>query len=640
MRHGFISVASATPKIKLADCEYNAERIMEYIDLAGKQEIKLIVFPELSVTGYTCGDLFLQDTLIKSAMEQVRRIAEHTKGKELLVAVGFPFCLNGKLYNTAALMQDGQILGLIPKINISRQLEYYEARYFTPGFSEPIKVDFLGEEVYFGSNILFQCKNMPQFIIAAEIGEDLWRPIPPSIGHCMAGATVIINLSAIDQIVGRDEYRRTLVKGHSAKLLCAYVYADAGEGESTTDLIFAGHNLIAENGAILKESDRFKNSIISTEIDLGRIISNRRKMYSDMEPSQDNHVLVTFALHEGLRDLPLLKLTREIKSSPFVPVDKSDREKRFREIINMQAMGLKTRLSHIGNYSAVIGVSGGLDSTLALLIISEAFKLLKADPKGIITVTMPSFGTTDRTYQNALILSKVLNTSLREIPISEAVSVHFKDIGHDPDKHDITYENCQARERTQVLMDIANMVNCIVVGTGNMSELALGWATYNGDHMSMYAVNASIPKTLVRHLVAYYADYTDNQQLREVLLDILDTPVSPELLPPKDGVISQKTEDIVGPYELHDFFLYYILRYGFEPDKIYRMALRAFEGNYDRETILKWMKVFYRRFFSQQFKRSCLPDGPKVGSVSVSPRGGLRMPSDASASLWLKELDI
>lgn len=639
MKHGFIRVAAATPKIRVADCSYNADRIMEYIEKAEQQEVKLIVFPELSITGYTCGDLFLQDILLQSAQDQVKRILDFTWDKELVVIVGFPYERWGKLYNTAAVMQRGKLLGLVPKISIPNYTEFYEGRHFTSGLKDAIPVDFLGEKVYFGSRILFQCTNMPDFKIGVEICEDLWIPEAPSISHCIAGALIIANLSASDELAGKDEFRRELVRSQSARLVCGYIYSDAGEGESTTDLVFAGHNLIAENGSLLAETVPFENGMIQMELDLSKLKNERRRMNTYVGQNTKDYFVMPFSFSEGNYELKEYKLNRKIDSTPFVPSESTNRAKRCRDIINIQALGLKTRLAHTGIKNAVLGISGGLDSTLALLVTDRAFEQLGLDKKGIIAVTMPCFGTTDRTYRNAIDLAECLGVTVMEVPIAEAVEIHFRDIGHDSSIHDITYENSQARERTQVLMDIANRFDGLVVGTGDMSELALGWATYNGDHMSMYGVNASVPKTLVRFLVGFFAEQTSDKKLTEVLEDILDTPVSPELIPPKDGLIAQKTEDIVGPYELHDFFLYYILRFGYEPAKVYRLAKIAFEGSYENEVILKWLKVFYRRFFSQQFKRSCLPDGPKVGSVSVSPRGDLRMPSDASASLWMSELE-
>lgn len=639
MKNGFIRVAAATPVIRVADCGYNTGKIIEAIDKALEQGNKLVVFPELSITGYTCGDLFLQDIILRSAQENVMKIAEHTKGKDIIAVVGLPLTVKGKLYNTAAVVAEGKVLGIIPKMSIPNYTEFYEARHFTSGIVDPIPIAFMGQEVYFGSRILFQCENMPEFILGVEICEDLWIPNSPSISHCIAGATVIANLSASDEITGKAQFRRELVKSQSAKLVCGYIYSDAGEGESTTDVVFSAHNLIAENGTMLKEAQTFQNEMISTELDLGRLKSERRRMHTYLGQNTAPYQVIPFSLGNKEKELPEIKLTRYIAPNPFVPSVKEERDKRCKEIIYIQAMGLKTRLAHTGIQCAVLGISGGLDSTLALLVTVKAFELLGLDRKGIIAVTMPCFGTTDRTYRNAIAMAECLGVTLLEIPIREAVELHFRDIGHDINQHDLTYENSQARERTQVLMDIAGKYQGFVVGTGDMSELALGWATYNGDHMSMYGVNASVPKTLVRYLVSYFAETSEDIKLREVLNDVLDTPVSPELLPPKDGEIAQKTEDIVGPYELHDFFLYYVLRFGFEPTKIYRLAKIAFADTYKDKVILKWLKVFYKRFFSQQFKRSCLPDGPKVGSVSVSPRGDLRMPSDASVSLWMNELD-
>ncbi|HWT73792.1 MAG TPA: NAD(+) synthase [Mobilitalea sp.] len=639
MKHGFIQVAAATPIIRVADCGYNTDKIMELIDKAEEQGNKLIVFPELCITGYTCGDLFLQDVLLRNAQESVIGIAKHTKGKEIIACVGLPYAVKGKLYNVAAVVCDGKVLGMIPKRSIPNYTEFYEARHFTSGIVDPIAINFMGEEIYFGSHILFQCTNIPDFILGVEICEDLWIPQSPSIEHCIAGAIIIANLSASDELTGKDAYRRDLVKSQSAKLVCGYLYSDAGEGESTTDVVFAGHNLITENGLLLAETNTFENGIISSEIDLGKLKSERRRLHTYLGQNTPPYKVIPFTLWQDQRELPEIKLTRFIDPRPFVPSVKSERDKRCSDIINIQAMGLKTRLAHTGIRCAVVGISGGLDSTLALLVTNKAFEMLGLDKKGIIAVTMPCFGTTDRTYNNAVAMAQSLGVTFLEVPIKEAVEQHFKDIGHDRNKHDLTYENSQARERTQVLMDIAGKNGGFVVGTGDMSELALGWATYNGDHMSMYGVNSGVPKTLVRYLVSYFADTTKDEKLRDVLSDVLDTPVSPELLPPKDGEIAQKTEDIVGPYELHDFFLYFVLRFGFEPGKIYRLAKIAFASSYEDKVILKWLKVFFQRFFTQQFKRSCLPDGPKVGSVSVSPRGDLRMPSDASAALWMKELD-
>lgn len=638
MKHGFVKVAAATPIVKVADVISNGNRIMELIDKAEDKKVKLIVFPELCITGYTCGDLFFQDALIKKAEDEIKVLAEHTIGKEVIAVVGFPYSYNGKLYNTAAVIKGGKVIGLVPKRNIPNYMEFYELRYFTPGILEALLVEFQGDNIYFGSKILFKCSNMYDFTFAVEICEDLWVLNSPGITHCGVGAMIIANLSASDEIVGKSDYRRDLIRSQSAKQLCGYIYANAGEGESTTDMVFVGNSLISENGTILEEAPAYDNGIIITEIDVSKLSNERRKINTYINHETSSYIVSEFDLTLEKDELPEIELTRFINTSPFVPSDILVRDKRCQDIINMQAQGLKTRIAHIGIKNVIIGLSGGLDSTLALMIADKSFELLNLDKSGIIGVTMPCFGTTDRTYNNSIGLAKCLGITLKEIPIKEAVEQHFRDIGQDKDNHDVTYENSQARERTQVLMDLANMYNGIVVGTGDLSELALGWATYNGDHMSMYGVNSSVPKTLVRYLVAYFANETKDNDLQLVLKDILDTPVSPELLPPKDGKIAQVTEDIVGPYELHDFFLYNIVRYGFRPAKVYRLAQIAFANKYDDQVILKWLNTFYRRFFSQQFKRSSLPDGPKVGSVSLSPRSDWRMPSDASATIWLEEL--
>lgn len=634
MFDGFIKTAAVTPKIKVADCMYNAEIICERIDEAVAAGAKLIVFPELCLTGYTCEDLFWQELLLEEAKNALYQVILHTRKKDALVFVGLPWEKEGKLYNVAAAVSDGQLLGLVPKRYLPNYKEFYELRHFEPGRRTVEWVDYKGYPVPFGMNQLFVCRDLEGLCVSAEICEDLWVPEPPSIRHALAGATVIVNLSASDEITGKNQYRKALVTGQSARLVCGYVYASAGEGESSTDLVFGGHSLIAENGTLLKQSKRFANETVFGDIDVKKLRAERRRMTTFACGEQEGYEKVPFRLKREET-----KITRFIDPAPFVPSGKKDRDRRCEEILSIQAMGLKKRLEHTGCKSAVVGISGGLDSTLALLVTAKAFDLLELPRTCITAVTMPCFGTTDRTYTNACELTHTLGATLREVDIREAVNIHFRDIDHDPDKHDVTYENGQARERTQILMDIANQTGGMVIGTGDMSELALGWATYNGDHMSMYGVNASVPKTLVRHLVRYYAETSQNEKLSEILLDVLDTPVSPELLPPKDGKISQKTEDLVGPYELHDFFLYYVLRFGFAPHKIFRMAKIAFAGTYDRETILKWLKKFYWRFFSQQFKRSCLPDGPKVGTVAVSPRGDLRMPSDACVRLWQEDLN-
>ena len=636
MRHGFVKVAAATPDIRVADVEYNTENICRAIGEACERKAKIIVFPELCITGYTCGDLFTQDVLLEAARRALQHIAKYTEDKDILVFVGMPLAVRGKLYNTAAALNRGKILGFTTKTFLPNYAEFYEMRQFTPGPDQAGYILFEGEQVLFGPQILFEASGMEDLIVSAEICEDVWSPVPPSIQAAIEGATVIVNCSASDETIGKDTYRRELIAGQSARLIAGYVYANAGEGESTTDVVFGGHNIIAENGAVLKEAARYKNEIIYSEFDLKRIVSERRKNTTFQADPDGTLMRVPFTVEMEKEDV---ELTRVFPKTPFVPSDESARAERCEEILTIQAMGLKKRLAHTNSKTAVVGISGGLDSTLALLVTARAFDMLGRDKKDIIAVTMPCFGTTDRTYQNACEMSKKTGATLREVPIAEAVNVHFRDIGQDPEEHDVTYENSQARERTQVLMDIANRTGGMVIGTGDMSELALGWATYNGDHMSMYGVNASVPKTLVRHLVKYAADETKDQELKSVLYDVLDTPVSPELLPPKDGDIAQKTEDLVGPYELHDFFLYYMLRFGYEPAKIFRLAKRAFEGDYDGEVILKWLKTFCRRFFSQQFKRSCLPDGPKVGTVALSPRGDWRMPSDACAAVWMKELD-
>jgi len=634
MKQGFVRVAAATPKVVVADCIHNREAICELIDIMSNNKSKIMVFPELCITGYTCGDLFWQTTLLEEAKRQLTLIIEHTKTKEGLVFVGLPFEKDGKLYNAAAAIGRGSLLGIIPKTHLPNYGEFYELRHFRKAPGKTSSIVFEGKDVPFGTDILFTCEEMEDLVVGTEICEDVWAPDPPSIHHALSGATIIANLSASDETIGKVGYRNQLISGQSSRLLCGYVYANAGEGESSTDLVFGGHNIIAENGVVLAESKRFVNQVIYADIDVKKLKSERRRMTTFSSLSSETYVKVKFHL-----DIEELKLTRGFEKTPFVPSDIRDREMRCEEILSIQAMGLKKRLEHTKCKSAVIGISGGLDSTLAFLVIVRVFDLLQIDRGNITAVTMPCFGTTDRTYSNACELTRILGAALREVDIKEAVTLHLRDIEHDIETRNVVYENAQARERTQVLMDIANQTNGLVIGTGDMSELALGWATYNGDHMSMYGVNSSVPKTLVRHLVSYYADTCGEETLAEILRDILDTPVSPELLPPKDGEIAQKTEDLVGPYDLHDFYLYYILRFGYEPGKVYRIAKIAFDGEYDNETILKWLKVFYRRFFSQQFKRSCLPDGPKVGSVAVSPRGDLRMPSDASAGIWLKELE-
>ena len=634
MKNGFVKVAAATPDIRVADVEFNTQNIINAMEEAQKNGAKILVFPELCVTGYTCSDLFDHSVLLKASRKALLEIAENTNDKDMLVFVGAPLEVNGKLYNVAAAMNQGEIIGFTTKTFLPNYGEFYEMRQFTPGPQTVRKITFEGKKIPFGPQILFQAEGMEELVVAAEICEDVWSPVPPSIQAALEGATVIVNCSASDETIGKDTYRRALISGQSARLISGYIYANAGEGESTTDLVFGGHNIIAENGTVLKESSRYVNEIIYSELDLQRITGERRKNTTFQPLDEETLVRVPFTVEETKTFL-----TRTFPKKPFVPSDEQTRAQRCEEILTIQAMGLKKRLAHTNARTAVVGISGGLDSTLALLVTARAFDMLGRDKKDIIAVTMPCFGTTDRTYQNACEMSKKVGATLIEVPIADAVNIHFRDIGHDPEDHSVTYENCQARERTQVLMDIANKTWGMVIGTGDLSELALGWATYNGDHMSMYGVNASVPKTLVRHLVKYAADDTKDEALKNVLYDVLDTPVSPELLPPKDGDIAQKTEDLVGPYELHDFFLYFMLRFGYEPSKIFRIACMTFDGEYDKETIFKWLETFCRRFFSQQFKRSCLPDGPKVGTVALSPRGDWRMPSDACVAVWMKDLE-
>jgi len=634
MKNGFVKVAAATPDIRVADVEFNTQNIINAMEEAQKNGAKILVFPELCVTGYTCSDLFDHSVLLKASRKALLEIAENTNDKDMLVFVGAPLEVNGKLYNVAAAMNQGEIIGFTTKTFLPNYGEFYEMRQFTPGPQTVREITFEGKKIPFGPQILFQAEGMEELVVAAEICEDVWSPIPPSIQAALEGATVIVNCSASDETIGKDTYRRALISGQSARLISGYIYANAGEGESTTDLVFGGHNIIAENGTVLKESSRYVNEIIYSELDLQRITGERRKNTTFQPLDEETLVRIPFTVEETKTFL-----TRTFPKKPFVPSDEQTRAQRCEEILTIQAMGLKKRLAHTNARTAVVGISGGLDSTLALLVTARAFDMLGRDKKDIIAVTMPCFGTTDRTYQNACEMSKKVGATLIEVPIADAVNIHFRDIGHDPEDHSVTYENCQARERTQVLMDIANKTWGMVIGTGDLSELALGWATYNGDHMSMYGVNASVPKTLVRHLVKYAADDTTDEALKNVLYDVLDTPVSPELLPPKDGDIAQKTEDLVGPYELHDFFLYFMLRFGYEPSKIFRIACMTFDGEYDKETIFKWLETFCRRFFSQQFKRSCLPDGPKVGTVALSPRGDWRMPSDACVAVWMKDLE-
>ena len=644
MRDGFVKVAAVTPEVRVADVSFNVDACVAAArEVAEKDGAAVIVLPELAITGYTCEDLFWQDALLRAAERGLADFASRTADLAALILVGVPVRAGGKLYNCAAAVSRGELLGLVPKTHIPTYNEFYEGRHFVPGPAEVTLVPFAGsQDVLFGTDLLFPCEELPELVVAAEICEDLWVAAPPSIAHARAGATLICNLSASNAVVGKADYRRELVRGQSARLVCGYVYASAGAGESTQDLVFSGHDLVAENGRLLAEGAPFGSGRAVSEIDVRFLAQERTRMSTfacASSPLEADYAVASFSLGEdaAARETPL---TRWVDPHPFVPSDAHRRAERCEDVFAIQAHGLAKRLAHTHSRRAVIGLSGGLDSTLALLVTVRAFDLLGLDRAGIVAVTMPGFGTTDRTYNNACELARTVGAELREIGIAAAVRRHFADIGHDEAVHDVTYENSQARERTQILMDVANQEGGLVIGTGDLSELALGWATYNGDHMSMYAVNASVPKTLVRHLVRYVADTCENAAEKNVLLDVLDTPVSPELLPATgDGQIAQKTEDLVGPYELHDFFLYEVLRRGTNPAKVYRLARYALGEKYDDETILSWLKVFYRRYFTQQFKRSCLPDGPKVGSAAVSPRGDLRMPSDACATLWLAELE-
>ena len=631
MRHGFIKVASASPSLKVGNPDYNKDRIIELMRKAEKEGVKVLVFPELSITGYTCGDLFFQSSLLSSSQDALLEIKEASKELDLLSFVGYPLKYNGKLYNTLAAIQHGSILAFFAKRNLPTYGEFYEERWFTPSPSENMIIDYKGEDVVFGSRIILTYSDSLK--ISAEICEDLWVPDPPSTHHAIAGATLIVNASASDELIGKSEYRKNLVSGQSARIIGAYIYSDASEGESTTDMVFTGSNVIAENGTILKAVDYSLDQLIASEIDTEKL-ERERYVRNTFPISEEGYAYIDLSFNECET-----KLTRFIDPHPFVPENEEKRKERCDKILTLQALGLKKRLQHTRSKKVIVGLSGGLDSTLALLVAVKAFDMLSLDRKGIIAITMPCFGTTKRTRSNAELLALSLGVDFRTIDITESVKAHFKDIGQSLDDYSVTYENGQARERTQVLMDMSNKEGALVIGTGDLSELALGWATYNGDHMSMYGVNAGVPKTLVRYLVKYVSETTDNEVESKVLFDILSTPVSPELLPAKDGEISQVTEDIVGPYELHDFFLYYIVRLSFSPSKVYRLALIAFDGVFDSEIIYKWLRTFIRRFFSQQFKRSCIPDGPKVGTIALSPRGDLRMPSDASVNVWMREIE-
>lgn len=635
MKHGFITLSAGVPEVSVAAPTKNAESICRLIDEAYEKNAAVLTLPELSVTGYTCSDLFFSDSLIKSAERAVESIIEHTKGKKMLVFVGVPVSAYGKLYNCAAVISNGELLGLVPKTNIPNYSEFYELRHFTPAPETDSVVRFCGRDVNFGVHQIFSCAEMPSLRVSAEICEDMWVADTPSTHHAMAGATVIVNLSASNETVCKDAYRKMLVTSASGKLICAYVYADAGVGESTTDIVFSGHSMIAQNGAVTAETLPFageygKSRIITSVCDLLHLEHDRRRMNTVKPEYAEKYTVTEFSL-----DIKETDITGIINPRPFIPGGREDKKAVCSRITDIQAAGLAKRIRASHAKGCVVALSGGLDSTLALLVTAKAFDMLGLSHKAITTVTMPCFGTTSRTRSNAEIMALELDTSFRCIDIKEAVDIHFRDIGHDPSDLSVVYENSQARERTQIIMDIANADGSLVIGTGDLSELALGWATYNGDHMSNYGVNAGVPKTLVRHIVSYFADEAEEggkESLARVLRDVLATPVSPELLPAKDGEIAQKTEDIVGPYDLHDFYLYHFMRWGETPDKIMREAEAAFADEFDSETIKKWLNIFLSRFYTQQFKRSALPDGPKVGSAALSPRGDWRMPSDADGS--------
>ncbi|HIT73435.1 MAG TPA: NAD(+) synthase [Candidatus Fimicola cottocaccae] len=643
--YSFIRTAAAVPVLKVADCVYNTEEIIKLIDEALKKEVKILAFPELSITSYTCGDLFAQSTLIEYAEKSLEKIAEFSKDKDMFITVGLPVCCDNQTFNCIAGISKGKILGLIPKTNLPNYSEFYEERWFSSAddlISDEITI--CGQTVPIGSDILFTVENIKNLTIGIEVCEDLWSPIPPSSYQSIFGATVIINGSASNELATKHEYRRNLVAQQSSRCICGYIYSSAGTGESTQDTVFSGHSMICENGNMLSESKRFlrEGSLTIADIDLELLANDRKKNTSFMTQLRKNEGPLFFRnIKFTMEENSIDEFYRTVKPAPFVPDNNAMLNERCEDIFNIQVTGLAKRITHTNSKSLVVGISGGLDSTLALLVAVKACDYLGIDRKNVHGITMPGFGTTDRTYNNALNLMKSLGVTVKEISIKDAAIQHFKDIGHDINVHDVTYENTQARERTQILMDYANKEWGMVIGTGDLSELALGWATYNGDHMSMYGVNGGVPKTLVRVLVKWVAENENlGNNSAEILFDVLDTPVSPELLPPdKDGNINQKTEEIVGPYELHDFFLYYVVRFGFSPAKILFLAEKAFKGEYSRETLIKWIKNFYRRFFAQQFKRSCLPDGPKVGTISLSPRGDWRMPSDACGRIWLDEAE-
>ncbi len=639
-----VRVAAAVPSIAVADCKKNKYEILSIIKEAEKNNVSILNFPELCICGYTCADLFFQSSLIKACEDTLSEILEETKNIDMLITLGIPVSSDNQIFNCAAVIHKGKILGVSVKTYLPNYSEFYEKRWFAPADNiTSDEITLCGQTVPWGNNILFKNELLPSLVVGTEICEDLWSPIPPSSYMTMAGATVILNLSASNELATKNEYRLKIISAQSASTISAYVYSSAGMGESTQDVVFSGHCVICENGSLLNQSERFKKEshIIYSDIDIEQLVNDRRKNTTFMAHNRVFGLPAFRVVSFDMEEKKSSSLLRYIRKKPFVPRNDEMLNERCSDIFNIQVSGLAKRVMHTNSKALVIGISGGLDSTLALLVAVKTCDYLGIDRSSVLGVTMPGFGTTDRTYNNALNLMKSLGITLKEISIKEAATLHFKDIEHDINIHDVTYENTQARERTQILMDIANKYNGMVIGTGDLSELALGWATYNGDHMSMYGVNGGVPKTLVRVLVKWVAENADLDQMsKDILFDVLDTPVSPELLPPDEkGNINQKTEDIVGPYELHDFFLYYVVRFGFSPAKIMYYAENAFEGVYDRETILKWLKNFYRRFFAQQFKRSCLPDGPKVGTINLSPRGDWRMPSDAVNKVWMDEVE-
>jgi len=639
---GYTRVANGVPNIRLGDIEFNINELINIYDEACEAKVDLLITPELSITGYTMADMFHQRTLLDDSLEGLQKLKQYTRSRRPILIVGLPLLVDDAIYNCAAVLHAGEIIGIIPKSYLPTYNEFYETRWFAKAnmlLNDHVKIN--GDNIPMGTDLIFQGMKPPYIKFGVEICEDLWAPIPPSTHLSLQGALVIANLSASNDLIAKSDYRKQLVASQSARMMNSYVYTSSGSSESSTDVTYGGHCLIASNGSIISENKRFslEPTFIYNDIDLEKLEYDRlhSNTFRECKLEETSFICRKIDFNQVVIKRSLID---SIDPHPFVPSNTSKREKRCKEIFHIQTTALAKRLTHIGSPKAILGISGGLDSTLALLVTVKTFDLLGRNRHDIIGVTMPGFGTTDRTYTNAMELMKSLHITIKEIPIRESILQHFKDIDHDIENHNITYENSQARERTQILMDLSNKFDGIVIGTGDLSELALGWATYNGDHMSMYGVNVSIPKTLVRYLVEWVALKEESRKSKLILCDILETPVSPELLPPdKDGNITQKTEEVIGPYELHDFYLYYMLRFGFKPEKIYKLAVLAFKGTYSKEEIIKWMKLFYKRFFQQQFKRSALPDGPKVGSICLSPRGDLRMPSDANATTWLQNID-